>query len=51
MQNWLHNMEWAIAMRSDLLTPVFKAFSALGYSGFLLLFVPIGSSTRIYQEW
>lgn len=42
MQNWLHNMEWAVAMRTDLLTPVFKAFSALGYSGFLLLFVPIG---------
>ena len=42
MANWLHNMEWVIAMRSDLLTPVFKAFSALGYSGFLLLFVPIG---------
>ncbi len=42
MQNWLHNMEWAVAIRTDLLTPVFKAFSALGYSGFLLLFVPIG---------
>ena len=42
MHNWLHNMEWAVAMRTDLLTPVFKAFSALGYSGFLLLFVPIG---------
>jgi len=38
----LHNMEWAVAIRSDLLTPVFKAFSALGYGGFLLLFVPIG---------
>ncbi len=35
-------MEWAIAMRSDLLTPGFKAFSALGYGGFLLLFVPLG---------
>ena len=35
-------MEWAVAIRSDLLTPVFKAFSALGYGGFLLLFVPIG---------
>lgn len=41
MQNWLHNIEWAVAMRSDLLTPVFKAFSVLGYGGFLLLFVPI----------
>lgn len=42
MQNLLHNMEWVMGMRSDLLTLVFKAFSALGYSGFLLLFVPIG---------
>ena len=42
MQNWLHDLEWAVAMRSDLLTPVFKGFSALGYSGFLFLFVPIG---------
>jgi membrane-associated phospholipid phosphatase len=42
MPNWLHNMEWALAMRSDLLTPVFKAFSALGYGGFFLLFVPVG---------
>lgn len=41
MQNWLHNIEWAVAMRSDLLTPFFKAFTALGYGGFLLLFVPI----------
>lgn len=35
-------MEWTVAMHSDLLTPVFKAFSALGYGRFLLLFVPIG---------
>ncbi|MEE9612196.1 MAG: phosphatase PAP2 family protein [Desulfatiglandales bacterium] len=35
-------MEWAIAMRSDLLTPIFKAFSALGYGRFLLLFVAVG---------
>ena len=42
MQSLLHNMEWIVAMRSDLLTPVFKAFTALGYGGFLLLFVPIG---------
>jgi len=35
-------MEWTIAIRSDLLTPVFKAFTALGYGGFLLLFVPVG---------
>jgi membrane-associated phospholipid phosphatase len=42
MQSWLHNLDWAIAMRSDLLTPVFKGFTALGYGGFLLLFIPLG---------
>lgn len=41
MQDWLHSMEWTIAMRSDLLTPVFKGFSTLGYGGFLLLFLPV----------
>jgi glycerophosphoryl diester phosphodiesterase len=35
-------MEWVIAIRSDLLTPIFKAFSALGYGGFLFLFLPLG---------
>jgi membrane-associated phospholipid phosphatase len=35
-------LEWAIAIRSDLLTPVFKGFSALGYGGFLFLFMPLG---------
>jgi glycerophosphoryl diester phosphodiesterase len=35
-------MEWAIAIRSDLLTLIFKAFSALGYGGFLFLFMPLG---------
>jgi len=35
-------MEWVLAIRSDLLTPLFRAFTALGYSGFLLMFLPIG---------
>jgi hypothetical protein len=35
-------MEWVLAIRSDLLTPVFKAFTALGYSGFLFMFIPLG---------
>ena len=29
-------------MRSDVLTPVFKGFTALGYSGFLFIFLPVG---------
>jgi PAP2 superfamily len=35
-------MEWVLTIRSDLLTQVFVAFSALGYSGFLFLLVPVG---------
>ena len=35
-------MEWVLAIRSDLLTPIFKAFTALGYGGFLFIFVPVG---------
>jgi hypothetical protein len=42
MENWLYDMEWVVAMRNELLTPVFKSFSALGYGGFLLLFFTIG---------
>ena len=42
MLNWLNDLSWAVAMRSEFLTPVFKGFSALGYGGFLFLFLPIG---------
>ena len=35
-------MEWVLTIRSDLLTPLFKAFSALGYGEFLFLFLPVG---------
>ena len=35
-------MEWAIAIRSDLLTPLFKGFTAVGYGSFLFFFMPLG---------
>ena len=42
MQNFLHNMDWAVAIRSDILTPIFNVFTLMGYSGFLLLLVSVG---------
>ena len=42
MQEFLHNMEWVVAIRAEWLTPIFKGFSFLGYGTFLLLFLPFG---------
>lgn len=46
MDNFLHNIDWAIAMRTDILTPVFKGFTLLGYSSFLLALIAVG-----YWAW
>jgi len=42
MQNFLHNMDWTVVIRSDILTPIFTMFTLMGYSGFLLLLVSVG---------
>lgn len=42
MQDWLHNVDFFIGMRSVLTTPVMIGFSTLGSSGFLLLFLAVG---------
>jgi membrane-associated phospholipid phosphatase len=42
MHAFLHNIHWAVALRTDWLTPVFKAFSSLGYSSFIILFISLG---------
>ncbi|MCP3922183.1 MAG: phosphatase PAP2 family protein [Desulfobacterales bacterium] len=42
MEAFLHNMEWVIVLRSDLLTMIFEGFTFLGYSSFLLIFLPVG---------
>ncbi|MGB0504550.1 MAG: phosphatase PAP2 family protein [Pikeienuella sp.] len=38
----LHDTEWVLAYRSDMLTPVFEVFTWFGYSTFYLLFLPLG---------
>jgi membrane-associated phospholipid phosphatase len=40
MDAFLHDMGWAVAMRHDALTPVFVAFSWLGYTTFFLIALP-----------
>lgn len=42
MNALLHNIHWAVALRTEWLTPVFKVFSSLGYSSFIILFVSLG---------
>jgi membrane-associated phospholipid phosphatase len=42
MYDVLHNMDWVSAVRSDYLTPVFRALSSLGGGGFLLVFLVFG---------
>ena len=42
MQDWFHNIDFFIAMRSDVLTPVIKIISVFGDSSFFLLFLSLG---------
>lgn len=42
MHAFLHNIHWAVTLRTEWLTPVFKAFSSLGYSSFIILFISLG---------
>lgn len=42
MQAFLHHIDWAVAMRTQWLTPVFKAFTLMGYSTFIMLFIITG---------
>jgi membrane-associated phospholipid phosphatase len=42
MQHWLHSIDFFVAIRSALITPVMIGFSTLGSSGFLLLFLAVG---------
>ncbi|MBN4046455.1 phosphatase PAP2 family protein [bacterium AH-315-P15] len=46
MEAFLHNMEWAVGLRSDFLTPIFYGFTWLGYTTFFLIALPIG-----YWAW
>jgi glycerophosphoryl diester phosphodiesterase len=42
MQAFLHNIDWAVALRTEWLTPVFKALTLMGYSSFIVMFVTMG---------
>jgi len=46
MENFLHDMGWAVALRHDTLTPIFLGFTWLGYTTFFLIALPVG-----YWAW
>ncbi len=43
---WLHDMNWAIGLRHEMLTPIFYGFTWLGYTTFFLIALPVG-----YWAW
>jgi glycerophosphoryl diester phosphodiesterase len=46
MEDFLHNMDWVLELRSPAATVVFSGFTWLGYTPFFLLFLPLG-----YWAW
>ena len=46
LENLLHDLSWVLPLRSPELTPIFKAFTWLGYTNFFLILLPI-----IYWLW
>lgn len=42
MESFLHDISWVVPLRSELLTPVFRAFTLLGYTEFFLVMLPLG---------
>lgn len=46
MENFLHNLDWVLPLRNDSLTPVMKAITALGYTWFFFLALPL-----LYWIW
>lgn len=42
MEDFLHNMDWVLPLRSDWATPVANGFTLLGYTPFFLMFLPLG---------
>jgi glycerophosphoryl diester phosphodiesterase len=42
MSNFLHDVSWVVAYRSDELTALFKALTWLGYPTFVMLLLPLG---------
>lgn len=46
MENFLHDMSWAVGLRHEWLTPIFYGFTWLGYTTFFLIALPVG-----YWAW
>lgn len=42
MDSFLHDLAWVLPLRSPLATQIFTAFSALGYTPFFLVMLPLG---------
>ena len=42
MESFLHDISWVVPLRSDVLTPVFRALTLLGYTEFFLVLLPLG---------
>lgn len=42
MEDFLHNMDWVLPLRSDWATPIANGFTWLGYTPFFLMFLPLG---------
>lgn len=42
----LHSLDWVLLLRSDVLTPLMRFFTLLGYEKFILFFLPLG-----YWAW
>jgi glycerophosphoryl diester phosphodiesterase len=42
MNELLHSLDWVLPLRSDVLTPVMRFFTLLGYEKFILFFLPLG---------
>ena len=46
MEAFLHDMSWAVAIRTEWLTPIMLGFTALGYTTFFLIALPV-----LYWSW
>ena len=42
MEHFLHDITWVLPLRSDAATQIFTAFSALGYTPFFFIMLPVG---------
>lgn len=42
MDSFLHDLSWVVPLRSPWATPVFEAFTWLGYTPFFMAFLPLG---------